>query len=297
MHSPVIQKRLKLSILFTALILVAETVGGVVANSLALLSDAAHMFGDVFSLSLSWFALKIASQPFTDTKTYGYHRMEIFAAFINGVLLLAMAAMIFFEALERFQNPGEVNSLLVLGVATLGLVTNMGVLYFLKDSAMHSHDLNVKSAFFHVVGDALASIAVILGAIVMWVTGWYTLDILLSIAISGLLLFGAWNILSDAVHILLEGVPKGISISEVEKELTSIPAIKNVHELHVWSICSNIYALSTHALVNDQKVQQAEAVLNEAQNLLKEKFNITHSTIQFESSPCQQADALCEMKH
>lgn len=297
MDSRSTRKRLTLAILLTFLVLVAEAVGGILAHSLALLSDAAHMFGDVFALCLSWFALKIASRPSTRTKTYGFHRMEIFAAFINGVLLVVMAGWIFYEAIERFQNPSAVNSQTVIVIASIGLITNLAVLYFLKDHALHSHDLNMKGAFFHVMGDTLASVGVIIGAVVMMATGWYVIDAILSAAIAVLLIWGARSILADSVHILLEGVPKGISVIEVEKELTAIPAIREIHELHIWSICSNIYALSAHALVNDQKVNQVESVLGEIQELLKTKFNITHSTVQFESSPCQKGEILCEMNH
>jgi len=297
MDSHSTRKRLTLAILLTFLVLVAEAVGGILANSLALLSDAAHMFGDVFALSLSWFALKISHRPSTTTKTYGLHRMEIFASFINGVLLFLLAGWILYEAVERFQNPSAVNSQTVIIIAVIGLTTNLGVLYFFKDPAMHSHDLNMKSAFYHVLADMLASIGVIVGAITMMFTGWYIVDPILSVAIAILLIWGAETLLADSAHILLEGVPKGISIVEVEKELTAIPAIREIHELHIWSICSNIYALSAHALVNDQKVNQVESVLTEMQELLKNKFNITHSTFQFEARPCQEGEVLCEINH
>jgi len=297
MNSPDVRKRLKLSIGLTFFVFLLEAVGGVISGSLALLSDAGHMFGDVFSLTLSWFALRIASQPVTSTRTYGYHRMEIFAAFINGVLLLTMAASILYEAVQRFQAPAEVDSPMLVAVAAIGLAANLGVIFFLKDAAGHNHDLNVRSAFLHVIGDTIASVGVIVGGGIMWATGWYLIDPLIAAAISMLLVWGGWRVLADSLHILLEGVPKGISLSEVERELTAIPAIQNVHELHIWSICSNIYALSTHALVKDQKVNQVESILHEAKDLLKNKFNITHSTIQFESSPCQESGVRCNMDH
>jgi cobalt-zinc-cadmium efflux system protein len=291
------RKRLTFAIFLTFIVLVAEAVGGFLANSLALLSDAAHMFGDVFALSLSLFALKIAHRPFTNNKTFGLHRMEIFAAFINGILLFVMAGWIVYESIERFQNPQTVDSATVIVIAVIGLITNLGVLYFFQDPAMHSHDLNMKSAFYHVMADMIASVGVIIGAITMMVTGWYIVDPILSVAIAALLIWGARRILADSAHILLEGVPKGICVIEVKKELTAIPAVKEIHELHIWSICSNIYALSAHALVNDQKVNQAESVLTEIQELLKTKFNITHTTVQFESRPCQDGEVLCEISH
>jgi cobalt-zinc-cadmium efflux system protein len=157
--------------------------------------------------------------------------------------------------------------------------------------------LNLKAAFYHVIGDSLASVAVILGGVAMWMTQWYPLDSIIAAVVALILIWGAQTIIRDAFHILLEGVPKGINIQEVEKELTSIPAIKDIHELHVWSICSNIYALSTHALVNDQKVNQVEIILKDVEALLKDKFNITHFTIQFESNPCPAAGVVCDIKH
>jgi cobalt-zinc-cadmium efflux system protein len=297
MKSLEIKKKLKLGIILTFSLLCIEAAGGIFANSLALLSDAAHMFVDVFALSLSFFALKIAELPTTSDKTYGYHRMEIFAALINGIVLILMAGGILFEAVGRFNNPEEVKSSVVILVAVFGLAANLGVIYFLKGPMEHGHDLNLKSAFYHVLGDTLASIGVIVGGTVMWFTGWYILDAVLGTAIACLLIWGAGKLISDSVHILLEGVPKGVSVEEVKKELTTIPAIKNVHELHIWCICSNIYALSTHALINDQKVNQVETILAEIREMLKTRFNITHSTIQFESSPCDQNDVLCDIQH
>ncbi len=297
MDSPTVKARLRLAIILTSLILCAEAIGGVLANSLALLSDAAHMFTDVFSLSLSWFALKIADRPSTQTKTYGYHRLETFAALINGGLLFLMAGGILYEAVQRMMTPKPVDTGLMMIIAAIGLITNLGVIYFLREPAKNTQDLNIKSALYHVFGDTLASIGVILGGVVMLWTGWYILDAILGAAIAGLLLWGAKSIFGDAVHILLEGVPKDISIPEVEKELNAIPEIKSVHELHIWCICSNVYALSTHLLINDQKVNQAGGILDTVQDMLREKFNITHSTIQFESSPCQEENGVCEIKH
>lgn len=297
MSSHSIRNNLKLSILFTFIIFCIEVVGGFWANSLALLSDAAHMFMDSFSLCLSWCALLISDRPSTNTKTFGYHRVEIFVALLNGLFLLLISLGIFYEALQRISHPEEVKNRIVIIVAVVGLLTNLMVIYLLKSPASHNHDLNLKSAFYHVIGDSLASVAVIVGGVIMMYTGWYALDAIIGSGIGLLLVWGAKNIVSDALHILLEGVPKGVSIQDVERELTSIPAIKNVHELHIWSICSNMYALSTHALVSDQKVNEVDSILGEVRERLKEKFNISHSTIQFESTPCSEASTPCNFKH
>jgi cobalt-zinc-cadmium efflux system protein len=299
MESPTIQKRLKIALILVFFVMCVEVAGGIMAHSLALLSDAAHMLTDAFALSLSLIALTIAAQPSTHTKTFGYHRVEILAALANGILLLLMALGILWEAYNRFTSPQEVHSLTVISVATVGLATNLCVLYFLKDPVhnAHNHDLNLKGAFYHVIGDSLASVAVIFGGAAMWMTQWYALDSIIAAVVALVLIWGAQTIIRDAFHVLLEGVPKGISIQEVEEELTSIPAIKDIHELHVWSICSNIYALSTHALVNDQKVNQVETILKDIESRLKDKFNITHSTIQFESNPCSASGVACDIKH
>lgn len=297
MPSHTIRIKLKLSIIFTFIIFCLEAVGGFWANSLALLSDAAHMFMDSFSLCLSWGALLISDRPSTNTKTYGYHRVEIFVAMLNGIFLLLISCGIFYEAYQRISHPEEVKNSIVVTVAIVGLLTNLMVIYLLKSPSNHNHDLNIKSAFYHVIGDSLASVAVIIGGVIMMYTKWYALDAIIGAGVGLLLVWGAKNIVSDALHILLEGVPKGISIRDVEQELTSIPAIKNIHELHIWSICSNMYALSTHALVSDQKVNEVDSILGEVRGRLKEKFNISHSTIQLESTPCSEASTPCNFKH
>lgn len=297
MDSPAVQNRLKVAALLTLFILCIEVIGGILANSLALLSDAAHMFTDVFALTLSWFALKISYLPSNGEKTYGYHRIEILAAVVNGVVLILMAGGIFYEAVQRYQNPPAVDSEIVILVAALGLATNLIVIYYLKDPFRHTHDLNIRSAFFHVLGDLVASLGVLIGGGIIWLTGWYIVDPLLAASIALLLVWGAWNILSDAFHILLEGVPRGISLTEVKRELTALPAVRDIHELHIWSICSNIYALSTHALIHDSDANQFESTLTDMKELLETKFHITHSTIQFETRPCADDHTLCNIRH
>ena len=184
MESRIIEKRLKWAILLTSIVLFIEIIGGMLANSLALLSDAAHMFTDVLSLSLSFFALRIAGKPSTDTKTFGYHRMEIFAAFLNGVMLLFMACGILYEAVHRILNPLEVQSQVLIIAAGIGLTANLCVLCFLKGPAADNRDLNIKSAFYHVVGDSVASVGVIIGGVVMLYTQWYIVDTLIAVTIS-----------------------------------------------------------------------------------------------------------------
>ncbi len=293
-----VKQRLKWALLFTALILVVELVGGILANSLALIGDAAHMFSDMAALSLSWMALTWAHRPSPDDKTYGYHRAEILAALINGVLLFSMAGMIAMSAWERLNEPSKIDPITVMVVAAIGLVANLIVILILKDSHHHhSHDLNVKSAFYHVIGDTVSSAGVIIGGAVIWFTGWYYVDSLIALAIAGLLVWGAKNILSDSVHILMEGAPKNAPIDDVVEELKLLPGIIDIHELHIWSICSNVNALSAHVLIPDQKVNQAEVLLGDIQSALADKFNITHSTIQFESALCKTPELSCDIEH
>lgn len=291
-----VKKRLKLAILFTFFIIGIEVLGGIIAHSLALLSDAAHIFMDECSLCLTFCALKISERPSNDTQTYGYHRIEIFAAFMNGIFLFGLACFILYESYQRFINPREVQSLVVILVAGFGLLANLMVIYLLKDTP-NTQNLNLKSAFYHVLGDSLASIGVIAGGIIMFYTNWYTLDAFFGAGIGLLLFFGAKTIIADSIHILLEGVPKGIPIPEVQKELGSIPAIQDIHELHIWCLCSNIYAFSAHVLIKNQMVEQVEFILKDIKTLLKERFKITHSTIQFECNSCQEVPAVCEIKH
>ncbi len=299
MQSPAIKRRLQWAIGLTFLVLCAEALGGWLANSLALLSDAAHMFTDVASLSLSLLALTLAGRPGSDSKSYGYHRMEIFAALINGLLLFLMALAILWEAANRFFSPEPVHSPIMITVAVVGLITNLAVLYFLKDTAhdQKHHDLNLRSAIYHVLGDTLASVAVILGGVVILKTGWFWTDSVIAALVALVLMWGAKSLVGESIHILLEGVPRGISLKEVERELNSIPQVENIHELHVWAICSNIYALSTHARINDAGLGQSETIRETIQNRLAEKFNITHTTIQLETEPCGLSELTCDMKH
>ncbi|QPJ66393.1 MAG: cation transporter [Candidatus Nitrohelix vancouverensis] len=295
--SALVQNRLLWALLVTSFILVLEVVGGLIANSLALLGDAAHMASDMFALGLSWLALKWAHRPSPTDKTFGYHRAEIFAALINGLLLIFLAANILIEAWERMQNPADVDSATVVLVAAVGLAANLCVIFILKNPMHHSHDLNLRSAYLHVLGDTAASLGVIIGAAVIYFTGWTVIDPVIGGLIALLLIWNARKVVSDAFHILMEGAPKNLSVKEVAEELKSLPGVLDVHEMYIWSICSNVNALSAHALVHDQQLTQAERVLADIQTALKNKFNITHSTIQFESAPCKFSGSLQQIQH
>tara|TARA_B100000686_G_C16789368_1_gene977544 strand:- start:776 stop:1666 length:891 start_codon:yes stop_codon:yes gene_type:complete len=296
MNHRTIKNRLLIAAVFTFAIMIAEGIGGYLARSLALIGDAVHMFMDVVALILAWFAIVISERPSTITKSYGYHRVEVFAAFLNGSLLLVMSGGIFVESFRLFWNPREIEEMTVLLVALFGLITNLIVIYYFKDSAFNTTNLNVQSVFAHILGDSLASVGVIIGAIIIHFTGWYQLDALIGMAIGLLILWGTFRIISDSMHILLEGVPKGVSLIEVRQAIVDIPAVKNVHELHIWCICSNIYALSAHAIVSEYDTKSG-GLLEEIRRTLRDRFNIDHSTIQLELVSCGKAEVFCDIKH
>jgi cobalt-zinc-cadmium efflux system protein len=279
----------------TAVTLVAELAGGLWTNSLALLSDAAHVFMDLFALTLSLLAIQLAKVPANDKRTYGWHRAEIFASLINGSTLLLIAVGIFGEAWERFIAPEPVKSTEMFFIALIGLVMNL-----IAASKLHGHahdDLNVRSAFLHVLGDAMASVGVILGGIVMIFTQWYVLDALISMVIVAIISWGAFRVLREAVHILLEGVPRHIDINVLVKKMRSVPGVHNVHHLHVWSICSHIVALSAHVdLEPEYRLRQGEIVGN-LEQLLDHEFHITHTTLQAECSKCVTGPVIQHLKH
>lgn len=291
-----LQGKFKIAIGLTAAILIVEIVGGILTNSLALLSDAAHVFGDVFALCLSWIAIYLSTLPPTSKRTYGYHRTEVFAAFINGVSLIAVAGWIFYEAVHRLMTPEPVKSLQMLIVAIVGLLVNLGVaLIFRKES----HDnLNVKSAFLHVLSDAMASAGVIVGGVIMHLTGWYIVDPILSFAIALVIIIGAARIAYAATHILLEGTPKNINIDDVAAGIEKLDFVKNVHDLHVWSICSDYSALSAHVYVDAQSIRAVQNALGSINDMLRDRFGIIHTTIQLEcGEPGGSEPLLCSFRH
>lgn len=287
--------KLKVAIALTAVTLVAEVIGGLWTNSLALLSDAAHVFLDLFALVLSLTAVQLAAIPTSERHTFGFHRSEVFASFINGLTVFLMGAVILYEAWQRFSAPQEVKSGPMLVIAVIGLVMNL-----LAAKTLHSHshdDLNVKSAFLHVVGDAAASVGVIIGGIVMYYTGWYLLDALLSAAIGLLILAGAGRLLRDAVHILMEGTPRGMDLAEVAEAIRAVEGVHDLHHLNVWSVCSHITALSVHVEVAEGYEDRRSGLLDRIEHVLEHRFHITHTTIQLECSDCSGGPLIKPLQH
>lgn len=290
-----ISKRLIFAITLTAITLVAEVIGGIWSNSLALLSDAGHVFLDLFALLLSLAAIRLATHPPNELHSYGWHRAEVLASLINGMTVFLMAVGILYEGSKRLISPEAVQTMPMLVVALLGLIANL-----LAAKGLHGHshdDLNVRSAFLHVIGDAAASVGVIIGAIVMHFTGWYQADPLISIAIGLLILTGAWRVLREATHILMEGVPRGMSIDQVAATIRGIEGVADVHHLNIWSVCSHILALSAHVEIDPDFDERRSQLLHNVEHELQHEFHITHTTIQFDCSSCNGGPLIKKLSH
>lgn len=273
------RKRLIGALAFTGVIAVAEAVGGYITNSLALLSDAGHMLTDVSAIALSLLALWFASKPANVKKTYGYYRLEILSALVNGMLLLAITGFIVWEAWGRFQAPEPVKLGPMLVVSVIGLVANLIALSFLH----RSHSMTVRGAFLHVLGDTLSSVGVIAGALIMWSTGWFVVDPIISVVISVVILVGAYRLVRDAVDVLLEATPAHVDMEAVRDLMAKVPGVTGVHDLHVWTISSGIYALSVHLVVPDPLACNNDEILSAVKHQLYDRFGIDHTTIQIES--------------
>lgn len=284
-----------LAIALTAVTLVAEVIGGFWTNSLALLSDAAHVFMDLFALTLSLAAIRLAARPVSDRRTYGWHRAEILASLINGLSLLIIAVGILHEAWGRFQHPEPVKSREMFVIAVIGLVMNLIAARLLHG---HAHDdLNVRSAFLHVLGDALASVGVIVGGLIMLQTGWYVVDSMVSAGIALVIGWGALRILREAGHILLEGVPPHIDLKQVVKRIKDQEGVTDVHQLHVWSICSHITALSAHIDLHPDHLLRQGEVIGRIEAMLDHDFHITRTTLQGQCYSCANGDTLQPLSH
>lgn len=274
---------LLLAILLSAGTLVLEIAGGILSGSLALLSDAVHVLLDLLSLLLSYGAIRVASLPPTDTRTFGWHRVEVFAALINGLTMLAASLWILYAAWGRYLHPVAVESGLLFVAAAVGLVLN-GV----SAAALHRGavgDLNVRSAFLHVIGDTLSSVGVVVGAVVMAWTGWYRADAVISAGIGLLVLWGTVRILRDALRMLLEGTPPGLDAGKVTETIRAVEGVDRVHRLHLWSLCSHIPVLSAHVEISPSHVSRRGEVLEAIRAALRTEYHIDHVTLQPECGP------------
>ena len=273
------KKVLFISFLLIFTFMIVEVIGGILTNSLALLSDAAHMLSDAFALGLSLFAFKLSEKVSNSNKTYGYKRFEILAAFINGITLLVISLYIFWEAYHRFLEPPNVSGTM-LWIAVIGFLVNVIVALILIKGGDTKNNLNLRSALLHVLGDLLGSVGAIIAGLLILLFNWNIADPIASVIVAVLILISGYRVTSDSVHILMEGTPTDLSITDIEKCLTSLEGVINIHDLHVWTITSDFPALSCH-LVVEEHIDRDE-LLKEAAKLLDEKFSIEHSTIQME---------------
>jgi cobalt-zinc-cadmium efflux system protein len=285
--------KLKYGLIITAVILVAEVVGGLLSNSLALLSDAGHVLADGIALLLSWYGVRQAERAASHRMTFGYHRVGVLIAIVNAVSIVAIAGVIIYEAFQRFQSPPEINSILMLVIAVVGLVANIFVAVWLH--ADRKENINVRSAFWHAAGDALASVGVIVGAVVIMFTGLNWVDAAVSILISVIILISAWGIFREGLGILLEGVPHHMDVMEIADTIKNLPDIRDVHDLHVWSISSNLYALSCHVTMDDVSLSRTEEIRRRIEDVAREKYGIGHTTIQAECRTCGAGDLFCQL--
>jgi cobalt-zinc-cadmium efflux system protein len=274
-------RRLWAALGITAGILVAQVIGGFISGSLALLADAGHMLSDIGALAVALFALWMAARPAPPGKTFGYHRMEILSALFNSVLLIVLALFVFYAAWDRLRTAPEVHTRPMLIVAGVGFLANLVAVYILAGRA--SGSLNIRGALAHLLGDAASSLGVILGGVLMAVTGWYRVDALISMGIGVIILAGAWRLLREVVDVLLEATPRGIDPRQVAGAILEVPGVDQVHDLHIWSITSGMPALSGHVVAAPSGGRPQDDLLRRVKQMLRERYQIEHTTLQVES--------------
>jgi cobalt-zinc-cadmium efflux system protein len=286
-------RRLALALILTLVFVFFEAAAGIFANSLALLTDAAHNLTDVLALGLSWYALRLAARPANAARTFGYHRAGILIALFNSATLIALTLWIFYEAYERLINPPQVEASILTWVAVVAFIVNLVTALMVKQGS-HS-DLNLRSAYLHLAGDALSTFGAILAGIVIWFTGWEALDPVVSILIALLILWNAWTIVRESADILLESTPRDLKMDIMVDDLKTIPGVRGVHDLHVWSITQNMRALSAHILTEDVSISQGAHIQRELNELLHVRYHIAHATLQLECQGCEPDELYCNL--
>ncbi len=284
-------RRLLLSVFITVAFVIGEAAAGYFSNSLALLSDAGHNFADALALVFSWYAIWIAQKPSTAQRTFGYHRVGILAALVNAVSLVVIALIIFWEAFTRLRHPEPVQSTPMIVVALIAIVMNTLISFWLKSAA--KKDLNVRSAYMHMLGDAVSAAGVVVAGVIVAFTGTSIADPIVSILISLLILWSSWGILKESVNVLLEGIPEGMDMGKVEETIAGVHGVLAVHDLHVWTVGSGMVCCSCHIMVNEQSVRSGENVLRAVTEELEHNFSIAHTTIQVEVEGCEPNDMYC----
>jgi cobalt-zinc-cadmium efflux system protein len=288
------ERRLAVTFLVTLLILAGEVIGGYLSNSLALLSDAGHMVTDALAIALGLLAARISKRPPDKNATFGYQRVGLLAALVNGLSLLVIAVLIFYESYERLISPPQINIPVMLGIATLGLVGNIVMAFILG----HSHeDLNLKSVWLHVLGDTLSSVGVIISGIIIYFTGWAYADPIAGVLIGGIIIWGGIRLVHDTVSIFLNLTPKGFNVELLAQGITDMPDVVDIHDVHLWPLAHNHVAFSAHVLVDNKTLREVETTKKNIETMLR-KSGIGHSTLQIECS-CVDCDSslYCQVKH
>jgi cobalt-zinc-cadmium efflux system protein len=288
------RKRLLIAIILTGAMMVGEVIGGIVSGSLALLSDAGHMLTHSFALLISFLAILYACRPATREKSFGFYRAEIIAALFNGITLLIITGFILWEAYKRILNPIPISEIEMIIVAVIGLIVNVATALILWKASRES--LNVRSAFVHMIGDTASSIGVVIGAVIIYITGFYIIDPIISILIAAVILVWSITLIRDSVRILMESAPKNIDVNELKENLIKgIAPVKDLHDLHVWEITSGMYCLTAHVIIDDMSISQTEKVLKNINHFLLDKYNIQHPIIQFESGEGFKHEEVCQL--
>ncbi len=287
------ERNLRTAFILTLVILFTELGGAVISKSMALYSDSGHILVDASSLLLAWFAqIQVRKTP-TMKNTYGYHRIGILAALLNSSVLLVVSLILIYESYERLIHPEQVNSKIMIIFASISLAVNIAIgLKIHKD--IH-HNLNLKSSFFHIMGDSLISLSIIGAGIIIYLTKFYYIDPIVSLIVSPVIAIGAFTVINETLNILLEAVPKEIDFNEVKNEMLKTAGVENVHDLHIWSMSKSFILLSAHILVNPDTVKSSDlcCVINNIQNMLENKFNINHAVIQPEFTMCDKVAEFC----
>jgi len=290
-HESTSSRVLAWSLVATTAFVAVELAAGIRAHSLALISDAGHNATDALALLLAWFAVYLQCKPADESRTFGYHRAGVLAAFVNALVLILLSAWMLYESWRRLLAPEAVNENIMIGVAAAALLLNGGIMLGLRRTG--NNDINMRGAFLHMLGDLLGAAAILVGAVVIREWGWTRIDPLLSILISLLIVWTAWDITRESLNILLEGLPRGLELQQVTRGIREIDGVLDVHDLHIWSLGSNSHALSCHVLIEDMPPSLSDHILRKVKHVLADRFHVHHTTVQFEHTSCAISGTGC----
>jgi cobalt-zinc-cadmium efflux system protein len=288
----ILQKKFRIFIFLSSFVLIMEVAGGIVTNSLALISDAGHVLIDLLALLLAYFAMRLSKRASTKEFTYGFYRAEILAAVANGIILIFLTLYIFYQSYRRFLSPQTINGPEMFIIAIIGLAANLYVVIRMQSD--EKQNLNVRGAYLHVLSDTVSSVGVVVAGAFIIVTGNYIFDPIVSALIGVFILISCLRLIRESTHILMEAVPENIDLLKVSNDIRKISSVKEVHDLHIWSIASDVYALSAHVLIDTKDVNSLNKIITEINDMLKSTYNITHTVIQTECEQCANTEGTCD---